>query len=63
VIVSAEAPDEFNAGDEIEIDLAGGSIHKLPAGPVCQAAALDPRAVELLNAGGLIPYLKKKHAA
>ena len=63
VIVSSEAPDVLNAGDEIEIDLAGGSIRKLPSGPACKAAALDPRAVELLHAGGLIPYLKKKHAA
>ncbi|MGO9239320.1 MAG: 3-isopropylmalate dehydratase small subunit [Bryobacteraceae bacterium] len=62
-IVSAEAPAVLEAGDEIEIDLARGFIRKLPAGPVCPAAALDPRAIELLNAGGLIPYLKRKHAA
>jgi len=62
-IVSAEAPEVLNAGDEIEIDLATGTIRKMPAGPVCKAAALDPRAIELLNAGGLIPYLKKKYAA
>jgi 3-isopropylmalate/(R)-2-methylmalate dehydratase small subunit len=62
-IVSADAPAALNAGDEIEIDLAAGVIRKLPAGPVCHAAALDPRAIELLNAGGLIPYLKRKHAA
>ena len=62
-IVSAEATDVLNAGAEVEIDLASGSIRKLPAGPVCKAAALDPRAIELLNAGGLIPYLKKKYAA
>jgi hypothetical protein len=30
---------------------------------VVEAAALDPRAVELIAAGGLIPYLKRKYAA
>jgi hypothetical protein len=30
---------------------------------VVSAAGLDPRAVELLGAGGLVAYLKKKHAA
>jgi hypothetical protein len=28
-----------------------------------KATALDARAVELLRAGGLVPYLKRKYAA
>ena len=43
----------------------GASIgHELsPESRVVEAAALDPRAVELIAAGGLIPYLKRKYAA
>jgi 3-isopropylmalate/(R)-2-methylmalate dehydratase small subunit len=51
------------AGDELEIDLVAGEIRNLSHGHVVEAAALDPRAVELIAAGGLIPYLKRKYAA
>lgn len=54
---------ECAAGDELEIDLAAGEIRNLTQNRVVAAAPLDPRAVELLAAGGLIPYLKRKHAA
>jgi 3-isopropylmalate/(R)-2-methylmalate dehydratase small subunit len=63
VVVSPAAVAHLEAGDEIEIDLASGRIAKAGAKDFYSAAPLDPRAVELLNAGGLIPYLKKKHAA
>ncbi len=46
-------------GDELEIDLVKGEIRNLSTGAATQAAPLDPRAVELLEAGGLIPYLKR----
>jgi 3-isopropylmalate dehydratase small subunit len=49
------------AGDELEIDLVAGEIHNLTQGRVLAAASLDPRAAELLDAGGLIPYLKHKY--
>ncbi len=54
---------EASVGDELEIDLAAGRIANLTSGAVFEAAPLDPRAVELLEAGGLIPYLKRKHNA
>jgi 3-isopropylmalate/(R)-2-methylmalate dehydratase small subunit len=63
VVVSPAAPAAIEAGDELEIDLASGSIRNLTHGTTITAAPLDPRAVELLEAGGLIPYLKKKYAA
>jgi 3-isopropylmalate dehydratase small subunit len=50
------------AGDELEIDLATGIIRNLSTVREFRAAALDPRAVELLEAGGLIPYLRRKYA-
>ena len=51
------------AGDELEIDLVAGEIRNVTENCVVEAAALDPRAVELIAAGGLIPYLKRKYAA
>jgi methanogen homoaconitase small subunit len=51
---------EAAEGDELAIDLEAGRIENLTQGREFKAAALDPRAVELLDAGGLIPYLKKK---
>jgi 3-isopropylmalate/(R)-2-methylmalate dehydratase small subunit len=60
VVVSAEAVAHAAAGDELLIDLTAGRIEK--NGEVFAAAPLDPRAAELLAAGGLIPYLKKKYA-
>jgi 3-isopropylmalate dehydratase small subunit len=54
---------EARPGDELEIDLAAGRILNLTAGAGFAAAPLDPRAVDLLAAGGLIPYLKRKYHA
>ena len=56
IVAEVEAAE----GDELAIDLEAGRIENLTQGREFQAAALDPRAVELLDAGGLIPYLKKK---
>jgi 3-isopropylmalate/(R)-2-methylmalate dehydratase small subunit len=62
VVVSEEAVAALAAGDEVEIDLAAGCIVNPATGATYQAAPLDPRAIELLAAGGLIPYLKQQHA-
>jgi len=63
VVVSAEAVERLQAGDELEIDLVAGSIVRVGTGELVHAAPLDPRAIGLLEAGGLIPYLKNKYAA
>ncbi len=63
VLVSPEASARLEAGDELFIDLAAGIIVRLPSGETFPAAPLDPRTVELLQAGGLVPYLKKKYGA
>lgn len=60
-VVSPDAAANTAAGDELEIDLAAGLIHNLTAGRTFPAAPLDARAVELLAAGGLVPYLKRKY--
>jgi 3-isopropylmalate/(R)-2-methylmalate dehydratase small subunit len=50
-------------GDDIEIDLLTGAITNASKASRMQAAPLDARAAELLRAGGLVPYLKRKHAS
>ena len=50
------------AGDELEIDLAAGTVRNRTSGRTVQAAPLDAHAVELLEAGGLVPYLRSLHA-
>jgi 3-isopropylmalate/(R)-2-methylmalate dehydratase small subunit len=62
-IVSAQAAAGVTAGDELEVDLIGGTVHNSTSGLMMAAAPMDPRAIELIAAGGLIPYLKRKHAA
>ena len=60
-VVSPEAAATACAGDEFEIDLVAGEIHNLTQDHIFPSAPLDPRAAELLAAGGLIPYLKRKY--
>ena len=60
-VVAPEATAGCAAGDELEIDLVAGEIRNLTQDRVFPAAPLDPRAAELLAAGGLIPYLKRKY--
>ncbi len=62
-VVAPDAGAACAAGDELEIDLTGGSIRNVTQGRLIAAAPLDPRAVELLESGGLIAYLKRKYAA
>jgi len=59
-VVSADAAGQCAVGDELEIDLTAGEIRNLTQNRTIAAAALDPRAAELVTAGGLIPYLKRK---
>lgn len=60
-VVSPEAALASAAGDDLEIDLVAGQIHNLTQDRTFTSAPLDPRAAELLAAGGLVPYLKGKY--
>jgi 3-isopropylmalate/(R)-2-methylmalate dehydratase small subunit len=62
-VVAPQASLACAAGDDLEIDLVAGEIRNVTRSRELEAAALDPRAVELIVAGGLIPYLKRKYAA
>ena len=54
--------DRVKSGDVIELDLAVGAV-RLPSGEVMRSTALPPNVLEILEAGGLVPKLKKEIAA
>lgn len=55
-----EAVDATEMGDELEIDLAKGTVRNVTKGKTFQAKPFEPFMIELLNAGGLVEYTKKK---
>ena len=50
------------AGEVVDLDMARGEIH-LPDGSVMRFKALPPNVLEILEAGGLVPKLRKELAA
>jgi 3-isopropylmalate/(R)-2-methylmalate dehydratase small subunit len=63
ILVAPEAVDGIGEGDEVTVDLASGEIANLTTGPTFQAQPLPPFMRELVEAGGLLPYLKTRAAA
>ena len=53
---------KVNEGDVIELDMASGEV-RLPSGEVMKFKPLPPNMLEILEAGGLVPKLKKELAA
>ena len=63
ILVAPEAADGIGEGDELTVDLATGEIADLTTGATFQAQPLPPFMRELVDAGGLLPYLKSRAAA
>jgi 3-isopropylmalate/(R)-2-methylmalate dehydratase small subunit len=59
VLVCAEAR-RIAAGSRIIVDVGGGEIRVPATGERFQADALPPLMLEMLLAGGLVPYLERK---
>jgi len=60
ILVAPDAVDGIKEGDELEVDLATGEIRDLTAATTYKAEPLPPFMRELVEAGGLLPYLKKR---
>jgi 3-isopropylmalate dehydratase small subunit len=60
ILVAPEAVDGIREGDELTVDLATGEIKNLSTGETYLAQPLPPFMRELVEAGGLLPYLKSK---
>ena len=52
----------MKSGDEIDLDLAGGEV-RVPSGVMLKFTPLPPNVLEILEAGGLVPKLKKELAS
>jgi len=59
----AEAVDNTNDGDVLEVDLSSGKIKNLSNGKVFVAKPYPEFMSELISAGGLIEYTKKRLAS
>ncbi len=63
ILESPEASAAIAEGHQIQVDLSNGQIHDLTAGQTYQAAPFPSFMQELINAGGLIEYVKRRLAA
>jgi 3-isopropylmalate/(R)-2-methylmalate dehydratase small subunit len=51
--------DKINDGDELEVDLAAGTVKDITNGQVLTFGKIPDVMLKILNEGGLIPYIKK----
>jgi len=60
ILESPEAAAEVNEGDELAIDTAAGVITNLTTGKKYTASPVPPFMQQIIDAGGLIEYVKAK---
>lgn len=58
VLVCEEAVLKSNDGDQIEVDLERGEITNLTTGQVFQSEPLDPFVARIVQAGGILEYIR-----
>ena len=63
VLESPDAADAIEQGDEIDVDLATGTIRNLTTEQTFTAKPFEPFMMDIIEAGGLVEYTKKKLAA
>ncbi len=63
VLECPEAVDGIHAGDEVDVDLQTGTIRNLTTEETFKAKPFEPFMMEILEAGGLVEYTKRKLAA
>lgn len=51
--------DQINDGDELEVDLEGGTVKDLNNNKTLLFSKIPPVMLGILNEGGLLPYIKK----
>jgi len=63
IFESDEAVDNISEGDEIEVDADNGAIKNITKGEEYTAKPIPPFMQELISAGGLIAWTKKRISA
>ncbi len=51
--------DQINDGNELEVDLAAGTVKDLTNGKTLTFGKIPPVMLSILNEGGLLPYIQK----
>jgi len=59
VVECAGLRDRVKSGDVVALDLAGGEV-RIPSGETFKFTPLPPNVLEILEAGGLVPKLRKE---
>ena len=54
------AVDGAEKGHQLEIDLEAGQVHNLTTGQVYQAEPYPPFMMQIIDAGGLVPYTRRR---
>jgi 3-isopropylmalate/(R)-2-methylmalate dehydratase small subunit len=62
LLESAEAVDNTSAGDTVEVDLEKGQIKNITTGKIFTSKPYPEYMSELIKAGGLVEYTKKRLA-
>ena len=60
IFESEEAPEKISEGDEIEVDADKGIIRNITKGEEYSSKPIPPFMQELISAGGLIEWTKKR---
>jgi 3-isopropylmalate dehydratase small subunit len=60
IIEAPEAVAATRAGDEVEVDLAAGTVKNLTQGQSWRVPAFPPEMQEIIAAGGLMAFVKKQ---
>jgi len=53
--------DEISAGDELTIDPVAGRVNNVTTGKQYDIDGLPPHLMDMISAGGLMPWLKQTH--
>lgn len=60
VLVSPQAAAEIEAGDDVQIDLTSGTISDVTRGKTYRAQPFPEFLQDIISAGGLIPYTRRR---
>jgi 3-isopropylmalate/(R)-2-methylmalate dehydratase small subunit len=62
IVVCPEAAREARSGDRLRVDLTAGTVENLTQGRTYTAEPFPPFMQELIDRGGLLPYVKARLA-
>ena len=60
ILESAEAVDGIDEGDQVKVDVDKGVIYNVTKGTSFKSTAIPPFMQELIDAGGLINYVRER---